>query len=324
MPEDEIRAKHLKFIPITYDHILSAFHDRWEDLCGEDAVATGVAAIDPRMGEVFEELSKSVDEIDGWRKFFWTHLLDAFLWYLFEDARMAVVSHVCKELIRGLNDLLNEDAEDRGYAHVLAHSLGTTVTHDSLVALRHWNRDEGLFKPDKHIWETVGMIANVGRLLETNFTLKQGVDVSEFKVYESALKPGVDGTICRNYLNARHTVDPFTWPRQFAPSDWSHSAYSDIETKRIREVTEVHDFANYLADPGVHIRLLRLLLMQRVGFCSKPERAAAEVKYRDEFPVGTSTAFQDLRAIYGDDPDSELTLGTMATFLFKALKGVSQ
>ena len=190
-PPADIKAEDLKLIPITYDDVFSAYRDRWEDLSVD--VADAVAAISPGIGKVFDELSESVNEVDGWKKFFWTHVLDPLLWYFFEDARMAVVARVNEQFITGLNDMIND--ENAGSAHVLAHSLGTSVTHDSLVALRHWSSAEGQFEPDKHVWHTVGMIANVGRLLEATFTLRQGVAASAFRVYKSALKPGVAGRL---------------------------------------------------------------------------------------------------------------------------------
>jgi hypothetical protein len=318
-PEKDIRAENLRFIPVTYDHILSSFHDRWEEMCDDEGLkASAFSSLPTLVGDVFGELSLDMDSMPGWKQFFWTHLLDPMLWYLVEDARMAVVAHVNKQLIKGLVDYYGE--EHPGGVHILAHSQGTSVTHDALVALRHWPRDEGLFEPDKHVWDTVGMVANVGRLLETNFTLKQGVEASEFKVYRSALRPASEGTICKDYVNVHHVVDPFTWPRRFNPGDWPHSRYSDIESTRIRKTTQVHDFDHYFADPNVHVRLLRLLMMQRVGFCTDEERDRAFAKYRDEFPISTTTAFADLKDIFGDDPDRKLTPAQLALFLCKAIK----
>ena len=155
---------------------------------------------------------------------------------------------------------------------------------------------------------------------ETTFTLRQGVATSAFRVYKSALKPGVAGTVCGNYVNARHRVDPFTWPRQFRPGDWPHFAYSAIETTRIRKLTQVHDFDHYFADPTVHITLLRSLLKQPDSLCTGNEVGKAYTKYYDEFPLCTSTAFDHLQSLFDDDHEKKLSLGELATFLFRALK----
>lgn len=317
-PQEKIEEEDLHLIPITYDDVFSSYHSRWENLTG--GVGDAVAAISPRVGEVFQALSKDVNDVGGWQKFFWTHVLDPLLWYLFEDAREAVVARVNKQIISGLKEM--KDDGDAGSAHVLAHSLGTSVTHDSLVALRHWRRDEGVFKPGKHIWHTVGMLANVGRLLETTFTVYQDVDVKAFRVYESALKPAGADTVCRNYVNVHHVVDPFTWPRRFKPGDWPHHAYSDIEATRIRKLTQVHDFDHYFADPGVHLTLLSLILKRSDCMCTLDEVKRAYKKFNAEFPLCTSTKFDHLRDLFGGDPDKKLSPGELASFLFRALKEV--
>lgn len=317
---EEIHEDDLRLIPITYDGVFVGFHDRWENLSEEVAVAS--ANISPRIGEAFEALSRDLGDMPGWQQFFWTHLLDALLWYVFDAARKAVIMRVNEQIIGWLKEMM--DDPKAGSAHVLAHSLGTSVVHDSLVALRYWKRDEGAFKPGKHKWHTVGMVANVGRLLEATFTPYQDVDVGAFRVYDSALKPGVQGSICENYVNVHHKVDPFTWPRRFRPDHWPDDSYSDFETVRIRELTEVHDFDHYLADPRVHRTLLGKIKKRSGQMCTDDERRRANDKFATDFPTEASMEFENLRTLIGGDFETQLPFDKLVTFLFKALRETRQ
>jgi len=319
MSPQEVEQHYLKFIPVSYDDIFNEYRERWTGMTG--GVAATLASTNPELGDAFLAFSESANG-EGAARFFWTHLLDPLLWYLFPQAREAVVSRVTTQLIDGIAEMNAEGSVDS--AHLLAHSLGTSVAHDSLVALCHWKGDKTVFDPDKHVWQTVGMIANVGRLLEATFTVDQSVDVSAFKVYSSALKPGGQGSVCRNYLNAHHAIDPFTWPRRFKPADWPTYGYSDIEVTRVRRLTQVHDFDHYMKDPAVHVAVLSLILKRADNMCTAEEVRRAYDDFNAEFHPCQPTEFAEIREIFGGDSDKKLSLRELVKFLYKTFKELRQ
>ncbi|MCH8529344.1 MAG: alpha/beta hydrolase [Saccharospirillum sp.] len=171
----------------------------------------------------------------------YTHWLDVLLYgatYYGEQVRV--------ELAKVLNDL-KARAAGRDI-HIVAHSLGTALTHDTLNKLY---RDDGTIddgfphlKPGIDNIKCLWTFASVNRLVAmlNGISDKDGVMCS-----------GPTG--CTNYLfNVRHELDPFTWYRCWKP-DISDGA--NITTKVVRDIN-THSFQEYVADPGV----ARLMLLQ--------------------------------------------------------------
>ena len=145
-----------------------------------------------------------------------------------------------------------------GNVHVIAHSLGTAVVHDTLDRLYRPEHDPNDEIPDlspaNDRLASVWMIANVSRLVNS---------VTRFAdPYSSIVKPGQHG--CANlFTNVRHELDPFTWLARFDPPNngkWlDHDSYADdYENLVTNLVTDgnTHSFKQYLQDPIVVTRVL--------------------------------------------------------------------
>ena len=117
----------------------------------------------------------------------------------------------------------------------------------------------------------------------------------------------------------RHQIDPITWPRRFAPVDWSPSRYSDVMTMHFRNPAEVHDLTHYLENPQVHLPLLRLVV-GRAGLGTSAEIRRVWDQFRSAHPLTASTAFADLKRLFGDDGERRLDVRELAEFLTRAYR----
>ncbi len=145
-----------------------------------------------------------------------------------------------------------------GNVHIVAHSLGTAVAHDTLDRLYRPEHDPNDTIPDlspaNDRLGSIWMIANVSRLVNS---------VTRFSdPYASIVKSGPDG--CANvFTNVRHELDPFTWLARFDPPNngkWlDHTNYTnDYENLVTNLVVDgnTHSFKQYLQDPEIVQRIL--------------------------------------------------------------------
>lgn len=191
-------------------------------------------------------------------EFFYTHWLDVIFYGTMLGAKVRVDAGA----------KIAQLVEDYGGSnvHVIAHSLGTAVTHDTLHLLyrREHDPDDRIpdLSPVNHRLGSIWMFANVSRLVNSVSRLCDPLG--------SVVKPGDDG--CTGYFcNIRHKLDPFTWlarfdPRnndQWVPGGIYNSAYGNIGTSLIVEAN-THSFPQYLQDPDVAEYLLPFLLFTKL------------------------------------------------------------
>jgi len=143
---------------------------------------------------------------------------------------------------------------------IVAHSLGTSVVHDTLHAMFRpgpGTEASALFQP-----YAVAMLANVSELLHDRGFL-EGADA-----YGSFVRPNREPAqgACRYYVSAANGFDPVAIAGDFRPpANWlvqsarTQRRYRPLEFKAIPKSREVHGFAEYLAHPGVHVPLFRIL-----------------------------------------------------------------
>ena len=186
--------------------------------------------------------------------FFYTHCLDVIFYGTMLGAKVRVDAAA----------KIAELVENYGGAnvHVIAHSLGTAVVHDTLHLLYRPEHD-----PDDKIADldivthqlgSVWMFANVSRLVNSVSRLSNPLG--------TVVRPGVGGCTA-SFFNVRHALDPFTWLAQFNPPNngsWiSESAYTmsyrSIVTDLIIEAN-THSFPQYLSDPHTVERLIPFIL----------------------------------------------------------------
>lgn len=182
--------------------------------------------------------------------FFYTHWLDVIFYatMLGEKVRVNAGKKVA-EMVKKYGP---------GNVHLVAHSLGTAVMHDTLHKLYRPESDPSDEIPDlspvDNRLASIWMIANVSRLVDSVTQLAN--------TYNSVVKPG-NGGCTGSFTNIRHVLDPFTWLAQFDPSDngkWvSHDVFSKFyENIATRLVVDgnTHSIKQYLQDPEVVRRML--------------------------------------------------------------------
>lgn len=206
---------------------------------------------------------------DTEQKFFWSHCDDVLLYRFFRSIRKAVQARVRDQIGTAIT---NARAEGPTSVTVVAHSLGTSVTHDALATLgaQPWNGSQAFLAGSFQI-ETLFMIANVSRCLET-----------DNPAGSSCVFPGTlaKGGYAEAYFNVRHTLDPIPAIRAFTPGKaWNSKKYFAIESLDHILNVNVHDLGHYLDHPLVHIPLLRRM------FGGDAVSAEEEVRVLKLFPL---------------------------------------
>lgn len=189
-------------------------------------------------------------------KFFYTHWLDVlFYGTLMGDKVRVDAAEKITELVEHYG---------QGNLHIMAHSLGTAVLHDTLHLLYRREHDPDDNIPDldltNHKLASIWMLANVSRLVNSVVHLSNPL--------KTVVKPGNDG--CTNlFFNVRHKMDPITWISRFDPPNngsWIpeniyNSYYLNIITDLIVDLN-THSFTQYLENPKVAAPFLNQVIKQ--------------------------------------------------------------
>ena len=195
----------------------------------------------------------TVNQIDaslGSDEFFHTHWLDVIL-YRYTMLSEPIQAMVADALGKGLTTQGRSSRD----IHIVAHSLGTAVTHDALAKIYGTSSfaDPNLpqLNPRTSPIGSLHQVANVSRLLQ-----------SFVKVGSSIVRPGARG--CMGVFHEyRHKLDPFTVPRAFDPTnngEWIPARVFDFLYQLVTatEVTQAntHALGHYLQNPKFHVPLL--------------------------------------------------------------------
>lgn len=228
-----------------------AYNDIFEDV--RDKMVSGSSTLKEFIsGHKSGKLPGVVDSVDRLYDFvksdnvFATHWLDVLIYRLTlfgEDVR----AHFADFLL----DVI-EEIDSTGSLHVMGHSLGTSVVHDTLAKLyaedfdfkdRSDKAKPGKLNLDGYRLTSVHLFANVSRVLESF------VDVDE-----SVVKPA--SGCMQYYYQYLHQLDPIPRVRSFKPSrtgGWLSPSlwdkrYNLIETSSIT-AGNPHSLSHYLLDP---------------------------------------------------------------------------
>lgn len=201
-------------------------------------------------------------------EFLYTHWLDVALYSLYYGEAIRV------ELAKKLNNLFKEAANRR--VHVIAHSLGTAVLHDTLdkfykvLGPGEGGGDYPYMRAGGHNLKTVWTFANVSKLVSVlNDVADQGPTV---------VRSGPTG--CTDSLyNIYHTLDPFCWFEPYKEDTVAIENGRHFETKIVRK-KNTHSFQEYVANPEVAKYLLAELVQAVEPL--KPDNFAAYVKKHKE------------------------------------------
>ena len=241
---DELHDDKVMLAPISYDGRFVKWVEKWGNDSRELAKFIRQNAIDMPVNLI--EWLDSADETEN--NFVWSHVVDVLLYRFFNLVTTDVRVHVARDVATLWRDALEVDPNAE--VSVLAHSLGTSVTHDTLALLATDPPAgaEGFLAGAVRL-ANLFQVANVSRILETSP-----------KVFDSVISPPSvrgDKAYCGNFFNVRHRLDPFTAPRSFSPS-WGGDDFVQVGTKAVRDFN-VHDIGHYVRDPRVHIPLFRAL-----------------------------------------------------------------
>jgi hypothetical protein len=241
---------------INYDHVFENVREQMGQYAGRNSVRLGAISsfADISLGLDLAPKLAAIDSRLGKDEFLYTHFLDVVFYTTILGGKVRV------DVARQLARIVAENSTRR--VHVVAHSLGTAVLHDSLAML--YRNDMGLtddipiLDPVTHKLASIWMIANVSQLVYSTTRLADPL--------RSVVRPAPGG--CTNLLvNVRHRYDPFTWFGRFDPENdeswiprrYFNRGYKLIETNSIRQ-PNTHDFADYVENPKVSVPLLRRLV----------------------------------------------------------------
>ena len=178
--------------------------------------------------------------------FFNTHWLDVIL-YKFSIYGEMIRVKVAEDLVDKLQKYKKSD--NPRDVHLLSHSLGTAVLHDTLHEMfTDGVSRKGKVSIDDYQFDSLYTISNVSRLIHASK-----------HCYESLVKP--ENGVCKQMINAAHRLDPISWPKRFDPqqdeqnwvsdSTYQYQLFRDIKTEAMTEAN-THAITSYLANPKVY------------------------------------------------------------------------
>lgn len=214
------------------------------------------------LPSLFIENIVGLEQDIGEDNFYTTHALDVLLYAALhgERVRLRTLEKLCGFM---------ESKGDAAF-HVMGHSLGTAVMHDTLhKAYTGGITDEKANKNYKldtitHKLDSLWMVANVSRLLYALNPIRTTNDPKD-----TVVKPGTGPECCAFHMyNVRHILDPFTKYFSFSPhpgEGWLHpddydDFYHYLVTRKIGESVNPHDLAGYLMDPLVSYPFLKRVM----------------------------------------------------------------
>lgn len=263
---------------IGYDAVFRGRLERWD---------RSVGGLRTLLAEQNLSGSELVDWLDGASEteanFFWSHVVDVLLYRFFPQIATEVRARWLHRLVSAVNAAMEDGATPP--VHLLAHSLGTAVSHDALAYLAT-NPIDGSDAFTAEHWRlaSVFMVANVGRVLERTPP-----------VYASPVRPvdapGPGRPCTTTYYNFRHTLDPVPAVRPFAPNGWGRR-YRPVETLDHILDFNVHGLAHYLRHPDVHVPILNRLLDDSIDRRAHDEALA---RFTEERPPDCADVLNRLR-----------------------------
>ena len=239
-------------VHINYDTEFSKLLKRWDEEAAKILASGNAGAPEVVRLIGWLEGGSQIDE-----NFAWTHVSDVILYRFFSLVRQRIKIHVANQFRNTLAP--NADGAVTSWS-VIAHSLGTIVTHDVLHALDSTTPNQaGISILDSMVpsANVVCMICNVSKVME-----------NDLDVYDSLVVPSSavkTHSACFNYLSCNNKWDPFVVLEPFEPSGtipWdvarANATFLDIETENVHDIN-VHSVNNLLVNPSVHIPLLEAL-----------------------------------------------------------------
>jgi len=261
-------SEFIEFIPIRYDDIFDKILKGWGDL-GSQLQGLPMAPLVTQA--VLKVLEKANDP-----NVFLTYGCDVPLYRGFTLFAQRVQARVIAKIARAIADRASPTGGAPVQFSVLAHSLGTTVAHDSLhllgtekwpggdddagnaystaeerkelgdasCALRAKLKVSGNpFSPEHVRFQHIFMLANTSALLHT----------TPGDAYSTIVHP-LNGGNCTNFYNLTHSLDPISRIAAFTvPGTWKQA-----QSAMLNHLYDpnVHGFAHFIRNPDVHLPIL--------------------------------------------------------------------
>lgn len=294
-----------EFVPIRYDKHFDDLRKQWAAQGKKLLSFLGPLATQGELDSTSKLVVKLAKAANGFEKddFARTHLLDVFLYRFASQSRHTVRAMVADQILKKLDGL---DKTSLIRWSVVAHSLGTSVAHDTL---------HEMFSAPGKMHATLGqlvfpsalvMLANVSRVLE-----------SDIDVYSSLVAPGAPADpgrfAVRQYINVFHEFDPIPAASPFEPvSTWPAPGVRDDGLYTHRHITDiekldVHSAEHHLRNPRVYGPMFNAFFEARVMGSEAIDEASA--KYRATLPVNQINQLIDrLKAFKPKAGDSALAI----------------
>jgi hypothetical protein len=283
----EVFENRFDCVNIEYDTIFKRRRDAWNDQINA-ILNSGVSGVKLPSRDDLANITED--------NFFTTHIQDVLLYRFIPQIAEYVRAHVLTQI----NDAI-QAAKSASRISIIAHSLGTSVVLDAVNAMYQTPGKTGkCLSPGDFRFQTIAMIANVSRTLETRWG-----------VYDSLVRPGQDNSdnyVTNTFLSTSHKWDPLVSLRRFSPADnWPDSKTVAKERVKVIEPgiiaqVNVHDFSHYLTNPLVNVPLFRMLRHKR--FVSEQKRKDAEKAFYDAYPIEVfDNHRKELKSLLGGDAD---------------------
>ena len=296
--ENEVDIEEINYDGF-FDEIRTKMADDAKPIADRLGTIGAISGLD--WGAEFVLKLTNVEAEFGKDEFLYTHLLDVVFYATLLGGKVRV--DAANKIAKVIKD--NEGSK----IHIVAHSLGTAVLHDTLALLYRKDFDISDDIPDlsidTHKLSSVWMVANVSALMNSLTDLTDP--------YKSTVQPTTSG--CTNFMiNVRHELDPFTWIQRFdppndgswIPAEFYDFAYLPIRTSAIRKIN-THDFTEYMENPNVALPLLAQLVRLNP---KQEEILDVNAEYRKDDIVG---AFDELKDALDDiDVTKKSTLKSLA------------
>jgi hypothetical protein len=284
------KAGQVLVVPLTYHEHFDDIRTKWTKDAGSEAeFVTLLRGLLDTAGAN----SASV-RVPSWAAsagdFFWTHVLDVILYRYIADFTIPIRESIALQIATAWHQA-DIDNGEKTTVHVVSHSLGTAVLHDSICLLA---KDPG-FGPGTHLIRTMITCANVSSILANGFAPYSSLD-------RPTSAPPAPGGLTEAYYSFRHELDPIAAVHPFRgdQNGWPSSGYKDGIPIDVKD-WNVHGYSHYFDNPIVHFRLFERIWVGE-NWAERLQKAID--KYRASpgtaCPAAIAKARSDLRAILAD------------------------
>lgn len=240
------------------------------------------------LGNIAAKLSAAEAKF-GTDSFIYTHWLDvAYYGLTYHNEEMRL------ELAQEFTTLRRDCEENDRKLHVVGHSLGTALVHDTLAKLYREDvgpDDQGYLSSESLRFESLWMIANVSRLLHI---LTRAADPNHSIVHDST----EEAAGCAKYFyNVRNKFDPFLFIKEYKREIeyGEHIQFSEVRKLENNDlIVNPHDLTEYMACPDVSIAFLYATL--GMEFTREQENAAIAAYRADSIQGATEEAYNAIKS----------------------------